>query len=253
MGCSSEDTCYIKKKCSIILEVYKDHQGYMVMIESIKVVCSLASFFVAYMIWTEEKLQTHPLNIIGYICLFQGGYIYAYNQPVQICATGYYRLTSWLLFPFAINAAQVDYFSFEFVIGMNRVVYRSFFMSYLVLTICYTYDLYLTIKNPLYPAKKRIRFYFAWVIISIILLQISEGYLSGDSAPDLAFIDVNRDLSTSSILGLRHNLAEMTSTWMILLLVPMLVFLIVAGRSVAKACRSFKKPGLGQHVRNVVL
>lgn len=48
-------------------------------------------------------------------------------------------------------------------------------------------------------------------------------------------------------------MAESSSAWMILLLVPMLIFLVVAGRSVAKACRSFKKPGLGQNVRKVVL
>jgi len=170
VGCSTDDTCYIKKKCSIILEVYKDHQGYMVFFESVKVICALCSFFVAYMIWTEKKLQTHPMNIMGYICLFQGGYIYAYNQPIQICATGYYRLTSWLLLPFRIDAAQIDYFSFEFVIGANQFVYRSFFIAYLVLTICYTYDLFLTIKNPLYPSSKRMRLYGVWVMISIILL-----------------------------------------------------------------------------------
>jgi len=44
-----------------------------------------------------------------------------------------------------MTLANQDYFSFEFVIGANQFVYRSFFISYLVLTICYTYDLYLTI------------------------------------------------------------------------------------------------------------
>jgi hypothetical protein len=119
VGCSSEETCYIKKKCSIILELYKDHERYMVFVEVIKVICALSSFFVAYMVFTEKKLQTHPMNIMGYISLFQGGYIYAYNQPIQVCATGYYRLTSWLLFPFIDNPAKLDYFSFEFVIGAN--------------------------------------------------------------------------------------------------------------------------------------
>ena len=70
VGCSSYDTCYIKKKCSIILEVYKDNISYMIFIESVKVVCALCSFFVAYMIFTEKKLQTHPLNIMGWITLF---------------------------------------------------------------------------------------------------------------------------------------------------------------------------------------
>lgn len=56
VGCTTEKTCYIKKKCSIILEVYKDHQGYMVFIESLKVICAMLSFFCAYMIWTEKKL-----------------------------------------------------------------------------------------------------------------------------------------------------------------------------------------------------
>lgn len=48
-------------------------------------------------------------------------------------------------------------------------------------------------------------------------------------------------------------MAETSSAWMILLLIPMLIFLVVAGRSIAKACRSLKKPGLGQNVRKVVL
>jgi hypothetical protein len=139
---------------------------------------------------------------------------------------------------------------------MNRVVYRSFFMSYLVLTICYTYDLYLFLKNPLYPAKKRMRIYTASVLISIILLNICEGFLSQGSGPDIiAQFKLNMDpnTGTENILSLRHSMAETRSTWMILLLVPMLIFVIVTVRSVAKACRSFKKPGLGQNVRNLVL
>ena len=57
----------------------------------------------------------------------------------------------------------------------------------------------------------------------------------------------------ATILSLRSNMASTASVWMILLLVPMLIFLFVAGRSIAKAFRSFKKPGLGQNVRKVVL
>ena len=48
-------------------------------------------------------------------------------------------------------------------------------MGYLTLCICYTWDLNKTIVNPLYPAKKRMRWYLVWVVLSLVLLLGFEG------------------------------------------------------------------------------
>ena len=90
------------------------------------------------------------------------------------------------------------------------------------------------------------KLYTIWVILSIILLNIMEGYVGGStSAADYKFLFADKQPTKTDILNLRSSMEQTSQTWMILLLVPMILFLFIAGRSVAKAIRSFKKPGLG--------
>lgn len=84
------------------------------------------------------------------------------------------------------------------------------------------------------------------MILSIFLLQIGEGWIADNpNAADYRFLFKRNDPTMEDILNLRQTLAKDGSAWIILLLLPTLIFLAVAVRSVAKARRSFKKPGLG--------
>jgi len=78
-SCSDEFSCFIQQICSKLTSQYTNEPSYMVFIETLKVVTAMCSFFVAYMILSQKKIQHHPGYLVALISLFQGGFIFAYN------------------------------------------------------------------------------------------------------------------------------------------------------------------------------
>jgi len=64
----------------------------------------------------------------------------------------------------------MDYYSFAVLNIAQQLLYQIFYMSYMTLCLCFSIDLYQTIKNPLYPAKKRMTFYFLSSLMSNLVL-----------------------------------------------------------------------------------
>jgi len=69
-----------------------------------------------------------------------------------------------------MSASQVNYYSFAVLMVVNYFLYETFYLCYLLLCVCFSWDLYQTIKNPLYPAKKRMMWYMIFTTLSIIIL-----------------------------------------------------------------------------------
>ena len=53
-------------------------------------------------------------------------------------------------------------------------MYEFFLMMYLFLCVCFSWDLWQTIKNPLYPANKRLRWYILYSILMVFVLFAAE-------------------------------------------------------------------------------
>jgi len=148
-------------------------------------------------------------------------------------------MTSWLLAPFVYyETTERDFIAFELLGGSNFLIYETFYVSYLVLCLCYAYDLALTIKNPLYPAKKRLRWYIVWVVLSLLVLFGYEIYY---------YSEYYSGLSLKTFNDGQYSFAKIDNTyrWKVLLLLPISIFGILGPYSCIKAYLSLSEPGLG--------
>lgn len=169
-GCSNDFTCEIEESCSRITADYYSDTPYMIFIELFRMICSTCGLITAYLILYDKRISAHPGFLIALISLFQGGYIFAYNQNVHLCITHFHHVLSYLSAPFFPNlpVEKREFYAFFSMIVTNRLLRDTFKGLFLVFCIFYSYDLYLILKNPLYPQKKRMRWYV--VIASIVLI-----------------------------------------------------------------------------------
>ena len=101
----------------------------------------------------------------------------------------------------------------------------------------------LTIKNPLYPAKKRMRWYFVWASLVLMILLLTEVVFVYEKGVNL-FTEANPKVI---------DIVSRSNRWQVILLFLILVFLFLGSYSSYKAYRSLSEPGLGQEVRRGVI
>jgi hypothetical protein len=102
--------------------------------------------------------------------------------------------------------------------------------------------LYQTIKNPLYPANKRLRWYLITSVLFILTLFGLEYKLIDGSI----FVALDTTDTTQTFQG---YIEENRQKWKILLIVPFMGQLVIGVYSCYKAFKSFTVPGVGQEVR----
>ena len=166
-----------------------------------------------------------------------------------MCESGIYTFISYFLYPFqALTFTQLQFLVFELLMLINFVLYESFYAAYLILCVCFSYDLHLTIKNPLYPSYKRMRWYLLWVIIGLLSLYTIELGIVDLKTYKLKDLTQSLDDSTITLENLK-----MTNKWKIFLLVPLSLLFFIGTYSCIKAWLSLYTPGLGQEVRKQVI
>jgi hypothetical protein len=133
----------------------------------------LVAFLTSYFLASDKRLTSHPGGLIALIFLFLGGFLQMKDLQIMICRTQSYKMFGHslkLMLPKLIdfNADELYYYAFATQIVAHYVIYEFFMMMYLFLCVCFSWDLYQTIKNPLYPPNKRLR----WYIITSVLLTL---------------------------------------------------------------------------------
>lgn len=87
-----------------------------------------------------------------------------------------YKALSWSTFfqfhNIGYSKATYDFIFFVAQSVIHRNLQNSFIILFLVLTICFSLDLRLTIVNPLYPSSKRMKLYIFICFLSIIIQNI---------------------------------------------------------------------------------
>ena len=73
-----------------------------------------------------------------------------------------------------ISLSEEEYKTFAVLLVSNYILYELALLSYLMFCVCVSYDLWASIKNPLYPSSKRILKYCIWTLVMIIVLFIAE-------------------------------------------------------------------------------
>jgi hypothetical protein len=137
-----------------------------------------------------------------------------------------------------MSMEELEYYMFALQIVIHYLLYEFFLMMYLSLCVCFSWDLYQTIKNPLYPANKRLR----WYILTSVLLIFSLFALEYKIIDGSVFVALNPH-DESQVFS--NYMDENRQRWKILLIVPLLSQLVIGFYSCYKAVKSFNVPGVG--------
>lgn len=141
-----------------------------------------ASIFVFISVFSVPKLRAHPNNMIGFISLFEGigtyhTVVWAINSMQFIEFFGLQKLIQYtFIFPPITSTKDAC----QTLCGFNRIIGSGFFgLMSLGMNTCLCIDLYLTLKQPFYPASRRLKFYLLGsVIFSASVMVIMTSYAS---------------------------------------------------------------------------
>jgi hypothetical protein len=167
----------------------------------------------------------------------------ANHDDVFTCSTGFYKAVGIQLKPFlpTSDTSTLQFKAFIAQILTIDLLTTVFSAQYLVFCICYSFDLGLTLQNPLYPAAKRMRMYiFSAVIISILAI-LSEILVIANHPGKTVEEKILADPGFKNIY------------WEFVQIFLLIVFLVIGSYSSVKAISSLNEPGLGQEVRNKVI
>jgi len=138
---------------------------------------------------------------------------------------------------------EVDYIMF--ILLQVQEIYLSFVCYYLrlILPISYSVDLILTIKNPLYPASKRLYRYVALNVLTVLAMLVLTANLSKAELRHLYYMEDSVSQYRSSVFQTFHYM----------LFYPLIVNPLVSGYAIFISYYTLYEPGIGQKVRNRVI
>ena len=238
---------YTQNHCDAILSKFEDSRDLMIYTDSIKFLCLTISLLTVMFLYSDKRLTTHPGGLIALIFTFLGGFLQLKDQQQIICKFKTYKLLSFSLKLVIhklteMNNCEAEYYIFATQIVFHYLMYEFFMMMYLMLCVCISWDLYQTIKNPLYPANKRLRWYIITSVVLILALFAVEYKLISGSI--IKALDPNDESQ-----NFEGYMNENRQKWKVLLIAPLLGQLFIGFFSCYKAYGSFKSPGVGQEVR----
>ena len=120
----------------------------------------IGSVFVATTILFSKKLQVHPQRLIAYVCLCEAissfnGVIWTIDTEIVIKYLELEKLLKGTIFYAHLNEDTLR----KLLINTNDGSFQFFSLLTLFLNMCLCIDLILTLRNPFYPAKNRMKFY----------------------------------------------------------------------------------------------
>ena len=163
------------------------------------------------------------------MCLFQGLHIFSFDMMPLVCQTNYWR-------GFAFFTRLDELTAFNWLYQTNFVLHQMSMNAYMTMCICFSYDLHLTIKNPLYSPEKRMRLYFGFIIASMTALQSLE----------IWYFKRSYLLSQVTLNHHQYYGNEQEITLIYFKLLPTGLYFLLSTYACAKAFLSLREPGLGQ-------
>lgn len=141
-----------------------------------------ASVFVTISIFTVPKLRSHPNGMIGFISLFEGiacfhTVVWSINSMSYIQFFGLQKL---MQYTFIAPPMMSEEEACKSLCSINRIIGSLFFsLMSLGMNTWLCIDLYLTLKQPFYPAGRRLKYYllfsflFSASIVTVLAIYSS--------------------------------------------------------------------------------
>jgi len=175
----------------------------------------------------NEKLNTHPYKLISLIALIDATYFLIYNTIENICNFKLYTIFAYTVLWDGSESRQKE--SLIFLINISILLFRFLFMLSFLLNSFLCLDLYLTVKNPFYPAHRRMKFYILYSVIVTLPTVFWELWKFGEE-------------------GASAETAEEVT-----MLIAFVIFVTVAIITTVFASKRILRPGVSQEVRSTVI
>ena len=195
----------------------------------------IAAVFICSTIFSIKKLRVHPSVMIGYISLFEG--IWWFHSIVWAISTmefiDYFGLQYLLKYTIAFNLSTTD--SCNTLWQINQIVgYQFFQVMSLGMNIWLWVDLVLTLKEPFYPAKRRLKFYLLFSFIMALTSSLAS-------------------IRKSSETCLSPDNAGKSSTQNTIFAISLSIYILISMFSVIYAARMLSRPGMSSDIRTMFM
>ena len=166
------------------------------------------------------------------------------NQYVISCIIRFYKLFAvslYIILPEQFSMDELDVYAFFIQTATSVFLFQTTFVLFVMFVTCFTFDLYLTIVNPLYPPEKRFTRYLIVSFLACIALYIYEysqikGKIRQFFVPPDQFNQGLLELFTSY-----HD--DNLNKWVYFLVVPFVFQILLFIWTMIKACSSLN--GIG--------
>jgi hypothetical protein len=203
----------------------------------------MASIFVALSIFSVPKLRAHPNIMIGFISLFEG--ISAYHTMIwglnSMEFIEFFGLQNLMQYTFLIPPITSDKDACITLWTFNRVIGSGFFgLMSLGMNTCLWIDLYLTLKQPFYPAQRRLKFYllgsflFSAGVVSIMFFYSAGRYSIIENCSP-----ITKDTSATIYNSI--------------MAISLSIYIMWALFSVVYTGRMLSKPGISENIKKLFL
>ena len=122
-----------------------------------------------YMLSSKRLRKMHPYPFIGWTCLVGGLYYLHQYSFFFLCTDSFFKVLSTTLFQ-----NFTDYSYFPKILQLQKYVSISACLQHINMHMITLLDVFLVIRNPFYPNRKRYPVYFSYLLTS--QLAITAGY-----------------------------------------------------------------------------
>ena len=151
--------------------------------------------FTGFYLILNKNFRHHPYPMIGTACLFQAAYFFSYFDIFVVCKSNLieyhaYNIGIWTSIKESGPYGVIEWLNYSswmaanFTPEIKYLIFKQFIISWKVMVITFTYlhlgansvifiDLYLTLRNPFYPRKKRVWKYRIFLLMILIFALIN--------------------------------------------------------------------------------
>jgi len=118
-------------------------------------------------IWTDKKLQVHPMMLFATVAFLDGSLFWLYLMEPNFCPqTNHWSLFGLVTFPrtFWVDNDERKYNIIAGFANYIHLLERFLYTSTMIFNTCICFDLILMIKYPFDGKSKRIVKYYLWAV-----------------------------------------------------------------------------------------
>lgn len=147
---------------------------------------------------------------------------------------------------------KLDYYSLINSVLASEFLRQTAWTMQFFFELAFTIDLIITLSNPLYPPRKRLKYYWRCFIIYVMVFFTWEHISMHSSISDF-YNPRCDDCLKKAAKSVEDFYNENHRLWRIFLIFPMIVLVILGICSVIKAHKALKSEGIGMDIRNKVI